>query len=175
MLPQPSELPNKPRGCCYTLVLLSFLDFSWELKFSLFSCKLHLCHPHFQCQQLPLPCLCLPCAPRPSLGSHHSQAIAESEFSLLGKERCCGVPKGTTVGHRLCLGQGGALFIWSDPQGVNPGLQMSFYAFIALTWFSISSDGRTGLQKVISVLHLAENWKISISCRNQGLDYKKVH
>lgn len=66
------------------------------------------------------------------------------------------MPKETTVGHSLCLGQGGALFICSDPHRVNPGLQMSFYAFIALTWFSISSDGRRGLQKVISVLHLAK-------------------
>lgn len=58
---------------------------------SLFSCKLHLYHSHFQQQ---LPCLCLPCAPRPSLGSDHSQAITKSKFSLLAKERCCGVPKG---------------------------------------------------------------------------------
>lgn len=66
------------------------------------------------------------------------------------------MPKGTAVGHSLCLGQAEALFICSDPHRVNSGLQMSFYAFIALTWFPISTDTRGGLQKVISVLHLAK-------------------
>lgn len=39
---------------------------------------------------------------------------------------------------------------------VTSGLQMSFYAFIALTQLLISTDGRGGLRKVISVLHLAK-------------------
>lgn len=65
-------------------------------------------------------------------------------------------PKGTAVGHRLCLGQREALSLCSDPHTLNSGLQMSFYAFIALAWFPISADGRGGLQKVINVLHLAK-------------------
>lgn len=50
-------------------------------------------------------------------------------------------------------GQGEALSPCGDPHTLNSGLQMSFYAFMALTWFPISTDG---LQKVISVLHLAK-------------------
>lgn len=84
------------------------------------------------------------------------------------------MPKGTAVGHSLCLGQGEALFICSDPHIVNSGLQMSFYAFIALTWFPISTDGRGGLQKVISVLHLAKLENINF-LQTSRPRLKKVH
>lgn len=84
------------------------------------------------------------------------------------------MPKGTTVGPSLCLGRGEDLFICSDPHIVNSGLQTSFYAFIALTWFPISTDGRGGLQKVISVLHLAKLENINfLQTSRPGL--KKVH
>lgn len=78
------------------------------------------------------------------------------------------------MGHSLCLGQGEALFICSDPHIVNSGLQMSFYAFIALTWFPISTDGRGGLQKVISVLHLAKLENINF-LQTSRPRLKKVH
>lgn len=58
------------------------------------------------------------------------------------------MPKGNAAGHSLCSGQGEALFTCSNPHVVNSGLQMSFYAFIALTWFPISADGRGGLQRL---------------------------
>lgn len=83
------------------------------------------------------------------------------------------------MGHSLCLGQAEALFIHSDPHRVNSGLQVSFYAFIALTWFPISTDGRGGLQKVIGVLHLAKLEKINFlqtsRPRLRKVHLKKLH